>query len=109
MKTDISNSEIDQLEKVLSDFQSEWQIQQREKATKWRVYFLISFIVSIIIITNSPAFWWLGVVVISYFAGSLYAMLRQRAKTNHQILEHQKQLQLVRLLRKFQASPYSKQ
>jgi hypothetical protein len=36
-------------------------------------------------------------------------MLRQNAKTHDQIIEHQQQLRLVRLLRQFKASPYSKE
>ncbi len=109
MKTDISQSEIDKLEKVLSEFQEEWGILQKHRARKWRIQFLVSFIISLVVIGKEPSYWWLGVIVISYFAGSLFSMLKQRAKTNYQIIEHQKQLKLVRLLRKFHASPYSKQ
>ena len=62
---------------------------------------------AICISTISPQFLWVGLVVITYFAGSLCSLLRQNAKTAHQIFEHKKQLQLVRLLRKFESSPSS--
>lgn len=109
MKTDVSQSEIDKLEKVLSDFKEEWETLQSKRASKWRLYFLISFMLAVLIAVNEPSYWWLGIIVIGYFAGSLFAMLRQRAKTSSQITEHQKQLKLVRLLRNFQTSPYSKE
>ena len=108
MKTDMSQSEIDELERVLNDFKKEWKELQRQRASKWRLYFLISFILTLVIAINYPAYWWLGIIVIGYFAGSLFTMLRQNAQTTHQIVEHQHQLKLVRLLRKFHASPYSK-
>lgn len=107
MNSDISNNEIDKLEKVLNDFEDEWENTQSRRASKWRISFFISFVVIVVISIFEPSFSWLGIVVIGYFAGSLYSMLRQRAKTTHQIIEHQKQLKLVRLLRKFHASPYS--
>ena len=109
MKTDVSTNEIDRLEKVLSEFEEEWEVLQRHRASKWRSYFLISFIIAISISLLEPSFWWLGIIVIGYFAGSLFSMLRQRAKTTNQILEHQKQLKLVRLLRNFHSSPFSKE
>jgi hypothetical protein len=108
MKTDISNNEIDKLEKVLRDFKDEWETSQSHRAFKWRLYFLISFVVVLLITLNYPAYWWLGIVVIGYFAGSLFTMLRLRAKTNYQIIEHQKQLRLARLSSKFPMVPFSK-
>jgi len=109
MKTDIAKSEIDALEKVLNDFKSEWKNSQTLRAEKWRKTFFISFILTLALSLYSSSFWWLGIAVIAYFAGSLFSMLRQNAKTHGQIIEHQQQLRLVRLLRKFQASPYSEE
>ena len=109
MNSDTSRSEIDALEKVLSDFKTEWENSQTQRAAKWRIRFFISFIITLVLTFYSTAFWWLGIIVIAYFAGSLFTMLKQNAKTNDQIVEHQQQLRLVRLLRKFQASPYSKE
>ncbi len=109
MNSDSSKSEIDALEKVLSDFKTEWENSQAQRAAKWRLRFFISFIITLALTFYSTAFWWLGIIVIAYFAGSLFAMLKQNAKTNDQIVEHQQQLRLVRLLRKFQASPYSEE
>jgi len=109
MNTNVSLNEIDKLEKILNDFQQEWDKLQSYRASKWRSYFLISFIASTVISLFEPSFWWTGIIVIGYFAGSLFNMLRQRAKTSSQIIEHQKQLKLVRLLRNFQSSPYSKE
>jgi hypothetical protein len=109
MKTDVGRSEIDTLEKVLNDFKIEWEDSQSRRAAKWRITFFISFIITLALSLFSPAFWWLSLVVIAYFAGSLFTILRQNAKTNDQIVEHQQQLRLVRLLRKFQASPYSEE
>jgi len=43
--------------------------------------------------------------VVGYFAGILFTMLHQRAKTSTQIHEHQQQLELARLLKKFQVPP----
>ena len=101
------NNEIEKLEKVLIDFQNEWKETQKIRSDKWRKYFLISFLVSITLSSYAPMFWWTSLVVIAYFAASLFTLLRQSAKTSSQILEHKKQLQLVRLLRKFESSPYS--
>ena len=107
MRIDEDQNEIDKLEKVLDDFKQEWEVIRSRRASTWRKYFIISFVISLIMSVISPSLWWGGVFVIGYFAGSLLAMLRQNAKTSHQINEHQKQLKLVRLLRNFQASPYS--
>ena len=109
MKSDVSNSEIDTLEKVLNDFKKEWRESQTRRASKWRLSFFISFVIALILSIYSSSFWWVGLIVITYFAGSLFTMLRQNAKTHDQIIEHQQQLKLVRLLRKFQASPYSEE
>ena len=109
MISDVGRSEIDSLEKVLNDFKMEWEDTQKRRAAKWRITFFISSIVTLGLSLFSPAFWWLGIAVIAYFAGSLFSMLRQNAKTSGQIIEHQHQLKLVRLLRKFQISPYSAQ
>ena len=107
MNSDVGKSEIDALEKILSDFKTEWEDSQTRRAGKWRLTFFISFIITLALSLYSSAFWWLGIAVIAYFAGSLFSMLRQNAKTNDQIIEHQQQLRLVRLLRKFQVSPFS--
>ncbi len=107
MKNDVSNNEIDALERVLSDFKTEWEVLQTRRAAKWRITFFISFALTLILSMLSPSFWWVGVAVIAYFAGSLFSILRQNAKTSSQIVEHQQQLKLVKLLRKFQTSPYS--
>ena len=104
MKSDISNNELYELEMVLSDFKLEYETLQTERAAKWRLHFIISFL----LVFNQPYYWWVSLAVAGYFAGTLFTMLRQRAKTSTQIIEHQQQLELVRLLRKFQASPYSK-
>ena len=109
MKTDVAKSEIDALEKVLNDFRVEWEDSQTRRAAIWRTKFFISFIITLALSLYSATFWWLGIAVVAYFAGSLFSMLRQNAKTNDQITEHQQQLRLVRLLRKFQASPYSEE
>jgi uncharacterized membrane protein len=107
MKTDVEQSEIDQLEKVLDNFKQEWEVLQSKRSSSWRKYFVISFAIAIMLSMLSPSLWWGGIFVIGYFAGSLFMMLRQNAKTSHQINEHQKQLKLVKLLRNFQTSPYS--
>ena len=107
MKSDISNNELYELEMVLSDFKLEYETLQTERAAKWRLHFIISFSISFLLVFNQPYYWWVSLAVAGYFAGTLFTMLRQRAKTSTQIIEHQQQLELVRLLRKFQASPYS--
>ena len=107
MKIDLDQNEINKLEEVLDNFKKEWGQQQNERALKWRIYFLLSFLVCVLLSINLPSFWWLNIVVIGYFAGSLFTMLRQRVKANQKIIEYQKQLRLIQLLRKFEASPYS--
>jgi len=109
MRIDVNQNEIDKLEKVLDDFKKEWEVLQNRRSSTWRKYFAISFVVALLLTIITPTLWWCGVFVVGYFAGSLFAMLRQNAKTSHQIVEHQKQLKLVRLLRKFQSSPYSQE
>ena len=109
MKIDVDQKEIDKLENILINFRSEWNDLQSQRSSSWRKYFVISFIIAILISMASPSLWWCGIIVIGYFAGSLFAMLRQDAKTSKQIVEHQKQLKLMKLLRNFQASPYSQE
>ena len=108
MNTNLDKSEIDRLEQVLNDFKGDLESIQSNRASKWRLHFFISFIITLVISITYPTIWWLGLIVIAYFAGSLYSILRLNAKTNCQIIEHQKQLKLVRLLRNFKTSPYSK-
>lgn len=108
MNSDRDINEIEQLQKQLNVFKDEWENIQSQKAKKWRFHFFISFILAIVLSLLSTSLWWSGIAVIGYFAGSLYTMLRLDAKTSKQIIEHQKQLKLVRLLRNFEASPYSK-
>ena len=104
---DVSNIEIEQLEDVLSKFQEEWSETQAIRSQKWRTRFLISFILSIIATMFAPILWWTSLIIIAYFAGSLFTLLRLNAKKSKQIHEHKKQLQLVRLLRNFKTSPFS--
>lgn len=108
MKVDLDQVEIEKLEDVLVNFKEDWERKQNERATKWRFYFLLSFVVTVLFSIRAPSLWWLNIAVIGYFAGSLFSMLRQRVKTNQQIIEHQKQLKLVSLLRKFESSSCSK-
>jgi len=107
MKTDLNHNEIDELEQVLSNFSDEWKIIQNQRAIKWRMYFFIAFIVALVATLIFPSLWWFSLAVIAYFAGSLFTLLRQNAKTNSEIIENKKQLKLVRFLRNFQSSPYS--
>lgn len=109
MKSDVNNNEIDALEKVLNDFKLEWEVLQARRAVKWRVTFFISFVLILVLSMLSPSFWWAGVAVIAYFAGSLFSILRLNAKVSSQIIEHQQQLKLVRFLRKFKSLPYSEE
>ena len=104
---DVNNQEIDNLEEYLLDFQDEWEITQSLRSAKWRKQFLVCFMLAIIVTVVAPKFFWVSLIVIAYFAGSLFTLLRQNAKTTHQITEHKKQLKLVKLLRNFESSPFS--
>ena len=106
MNTDLSQNEIDELEQILSNFSNEWKITQNQRAVRWRVTFFAAFVVALASIFISAKLWWVSLAVIAYFAGSLFTMLRQNAKTNSEIVERQQQIKLVRLLRNFEASPY---
>ena len=103
----LNNKEIDSLEAYLLNFQDEWKATQAARSSKWRKHFIISFILTILLSIIAPQFFWVALVVVTYFAGSLFTLLRQNAKTTQQITEHKKQLKLVRLLRNFESSPYS--
>lgn len=111
MKIDIdqgvNSQEIDSLEEYLLDFQDEWKTTQSMRSARWRKHFVISITIVILINSFAPHFFWIGLIVIAYFAGSLFILLRKNAKTTHQIIEHRKQLKLVRLLRNFKTSRYS--
>lgn len=107
MDQSTKNQEIDNLEEYLLDFQDEWEVTQSVRSAKWRKHFTICFIGVILVSSFAPEFFWIGLIVIAYFAGSLFVLLRQNAKTTHQIIEHKKQLKLVRLLRNFETSAYS--
>ncbi len=109
MRLDLKQNEIGELEEVLVNFKREWEQEQSDRAREWRSNLFLSFLICVLISIYLPSLWWINVIVIGYFAGSLFMMLRQRVKTNRQILEHQKQLKLVKLLRKFDASPFSKE
>lgn len=104
---DVKNLEIERLESFLRDFQEEWDETKARRSTKWRKYFVICSVCVLSLSILTPQFLWLGLIVIAYFAGSLYSLLRQNAKTSNQIVEHKKQLRLVRLLRNFESSPFS--
>ena len=97
----INHQEIDNLEEYLLNFQDEWELTQSLRSAKWRKQFVICFILAILVSIFVPQFLWVGLVIIAYFAGSLFSLLRQNAKTTDQIIEHKKQLKLVRLLRNF--------
>lgn len=103
----VHTKEIDNLEEYLLNFQDEWKVSQSKRSARWRKHFIISFIISIAISILAPEFFWISIIVITYFAGSLFTLLRQNAKTTNQISEHKKQLKLVRLLRNFESSPFS--
>lgn len=107
MNIDVDHMEVIKLEETLNDFKQEWEIIQNKRSNSWRKYFVICFICALIVSLLIPSFWWCGIFVIGYFAGSLFAMLRQNAKTSSQIVEHQNQLKLVKLLRNFESSPFS--
>ena len=107
MNINVDHTEVVKLEKILNDFKNEWEEIQNKRSYSWRKYFVICFIGALLVSLLNPSFWWSGIFVIGYFAGSLFAMLRQNAKTSSQIVEHQKQLKLVKLLRNFETSPFS--
>lgn len=111
MKIDINQSinsqEIDSLEEYLLNFQEEWELTQAVRSSRWRKYFVICFMLTILLSMIAPKFFWIGLIVIAYFAGSLFTQLRQNAKTTHQIMEHKRQLRLARLLSSFETSPCS--
>lgn len=106
-ETQESNNEITKLEEYLQNFQEEWKEIQAKRSAVWRKYFLISFILCLTASLFVPSLWWTCILVITYFAGSLFTLLRKNAKTSSQIIEHKKQLKLVRLLRNFESSPFS--
>ncbi len=102
MGTDLDLNEIDKLETVLNTFKNEWEELQNQRAKKWRRNFLIGFCLTIILSILNAEFWWSSILVIGYFAGSLFSMLRQNTKTSKKIIEQQKQLRLVKLLSNFE-------
>lgn len=108
MSIDITQSEIERLEDILVNFKKNWDQQQKINASKWRFSFLLGSFVTLVISLNSPSLWWLNAVVISYFAVSLFLMLRQRADVYQRLIEHQKQLELARFLKNFQRLSYLK-
>jgi len=108
MNIDVDHMEVAKLEETLNDFKQEWEIVQSKRSNSWRKHFVICFIGALLVSLLFPSFWWCGIFVIGYFAGSLFAMLRLNAKTSSQIVEHQNQLKLVKLLRNFETSPFSK-
>jgi len=107
MNVDVDHMEVVKLEETLNDFKQEWEVILNKRSNSWRKYFVICFISALLISLLIPSLWWCEIFVIGYFAGSLFAMLRQNAKTSSQIVEHQKQLKLVKLLRNFETSPFS--
>lgn len=102
MKMDLDMNEIDKLESLLQNFKTEWNELQNKRAKKWRRDFFLGMFLTVLISVFNPLFWWSTIFVISYFAGTLYTMLKQNNKTSQQITEHQKQLRLVKLLRNFE-------
>jgi len=108
MGIDIEQSEIAKLEDILVNFKKDWDQEQKIRASKWRYDFLLSFFVAIVISLTLSLFWWLNIVVISYFAASLFLMIRQRSIVYQRLTEYQKQLKLVRFLNGFKTSAYSK-
>lgn len=102
MSVDINQSDIKKLENILISFKRNWDLQQNIRASKWRLYFLVSFLLVLIISANMPSLWWLNMAVIAYFAGSLFAMLRKRKIIYQQLAVHKNQIRVARLLIDFQ-------
>lgn len=101
MKTDLNQNEIDELEQVLYNFSEAFEVTQNERSLKWRTHFFIGTIVAIAVMFLAPAFIWISAAIITYFAGSLFALLRINAKTSSEITEHRQQLKMARFLINF--------
>ncbi len=54
MNTNIDPNEIDELEKVLNDFKYDFDSIQNSRASKWRLQFLLSFIITIMVLIFFP-------------------------------------------------------
>lgn len=104
MKFNISQSDIDTLEKELKAFSEKWEVNQSIRNNRWRKILLGGFVTTLLASFVYPQLWWLGVILIAYSAGSLFMIIDNEAKTSSLILEHKKQIKLARLLLKFNAT-----
>lgn len=98
MNTNINPTDIDTLEQELITFTQNWEKNQSFRSLRWRQFILIGFLFTLIISFLMPQLWWIGLGLIAYSAGSLFRIIGQEAKTNSQILEYKRQIQLARYL-----------
>ena len=76
----MNSSYIDELEKQLADFSSDWEESLRKRVLAWRVRLVVGVVLSLIVPLLFPNLFWLWLVVLGMSAGSLFSLLKSNAK-----------------------------
>lgn len=75
----MNSSYIDELERRLTSFMSDWEDALRKRVILWRVRLLIGVVLSLVLPLFIPNFYWLWLVVMGMSAGSLFSLLKMNA------------------------------
>ena len=75
----MNSSYVDELERQLANFSSDWEDALKKRVFAWRVRLLIGVVLSLIVPWLFPDLFWLWLVVLGMSAGSLFALLKSNA------------------------------
>jgi hypothetical protein len=75
----MNSSYVDELERQLADFSSDWEQALSKRIFAWRVRLLIGVTLSLIVPWIFPDLFWLWLVVLGMSAGSLFSLLKSNA------------------------------
>ena len=76
----MNSSYVDELERQLSDFSSDWEDALKKRIFAWRVRLLIGVALSLLVPWLYPDLFWLWIVVLGMSAGSLFSLLKSNVK-----------------------------
>lgn len=76
----MNSSYLDELERQLSEFSSDWEEALRKRIVVWRVRLLIGVALSLAVPLLFPNLFWLWLVVLGMSAGSLFSLLKSNVK-----------------------------
>jgi len=97
-RTIMNSSYIDELEKRLHVFTSEWEETLKRRIFFWRARLLGGFVLSLLIPLVFPAFSWLWLVVMGMSAGSLFSLLKADSDMKKHISRCKEHIRQARII-----------